>query len=75
MNNKHHLRRVCREHTGVSAVCERSTYRKATRLSSSFGRNLPDFREKDKARNASSVLGFLPQDDAKLTIKKKLTNF
>ena len=37
------------------------------RLSSSFDyRNLPDFVVKDKARNASSVSGLLPQDAAKI---------
>ena len=29
-------------------------------------RNVPDFNTKDKARNASSVSGLLPQDAAKL---------
>ena len=32
-------------------------------------RNVPDFVTKDKARNASSVPGFVPQDAAKVKIK------
>lgn len=69
MNNKHYLRRVCREHTGVVPYVN-VQHTGGSPLSSSFRYyEFSRFVEKDKARNASSVLGFLPQDAAKIEIK------
>ena len=58
---------VCSEHYGVEPYAY-SHIQEVIRNSSSFHRNVPDFTEKDKARNASSVSGLLPQDAAKLVI-------
>ena len=56
---------VCSEHYGVGPYAY-SHIQEVIRNSSSFHRNVPDFTEKDKARNASSVSGLLPQDATKL---------
>ena len=59
---------VCSEHYGVGPYAY-SHIQEVIRNSSSFHRNVPDFTEKDKARNASSVPGLLSQDAANLVIK------
>ena len=51
---------VCSEHYGVGPYAY-SHIQEVIRNSSSFHRNVPDFTEKDKARNASSVSGLLPK--------------
>ena len=51
---------VCSEHYGVGPYAY-SHIQEVIRNSSSFHRNVPDFTEKDKARNASSASGFLPK--------------